>query len=323
MLLLCGLALLLAGGTALVHGASGVATRLGISPLVVGLTVLAFGTSSPELVVNVVGSLRGETELAFGNVTGSNLANLGLVLGLSALIKPVAIQGSVVRRELPLLLLATTILVVMMLDPLLSDRPPVLNRSDGLILLLFFTIFLYITATDLLAANEDPLLDNVRHMEQSLHTLPGMAVKPGVIYIALGVVGLTLGGHLTVVHGSAFAQALGISPVIIGMLVVGVGTSLPELVTSIIAAVRGECDLCVGNVVGSNIFNSLVVLPVAALFRPPPIHAGSQLDVVMALIAAVIIVLVFIYDRARMDRVTGFAFVLAYIGYMGFRATAA
>ncbi|NND66210.1 MAG: sodium:calcium antiporter, partial [Halioglobus sp.] len=140
-LLICGLALLLAGGTALVTGASSVATRFGIPPLVVGMTILAFGTSSPELVVNVVGAIRGETELAFGNVSGSNLANLGLVLGLAALIMPVSIEGAIVRRELPLLLLGTTILLVMMLDQLLLGEAPVLTRADGLILLLLFSVF--------------------------------------------------------------------------------------------------------------------------------------------------------------------------------------
>lgn len=320
--LLCGLGLLLAGGTALVTGASGVATRLGISPLVVGLTVLAFGTSSPELVVNIIGAIRGETELAFGNVTGSNLANLGLVLGLAALIKPVAIRGSVVRRELPLLLLATTVLLVMMLDRLLLGQVAILDRSEGLILLLLFTVFIYITVRDLLAENEDPLLDNVRSMEGSLADSPGMALQPGLAYIVAGILGLTLGGHLTVVHGSELAVALGISPVIVGMLVVGVGTSLPELVTSVIAAVRGECDLCVGNVVGSNIFNSVFVLPVAALIHPLPIPAGGQIDVLMALVAAALIILVFYYDKARMDRMTGLSFVLAFAGYMAWRALA-
>jgi len=321
-LLICGLAFLLAGGVALVTGASAIATRLGVPPLVVGLTVLAFGTSSPELVVNIIGAVRGETELAFGNVAGSNLANLGLVLGMAAAFRPVSIHGTVVRRELPLLLLGTTILVVMMLDRPLMGEAPILTRSDGLILLLLFSVFVYITAGDLLFKDEDALINDVRELEETLPRGAVMTMRQGALYCGLGIIGLGLGGHLTIVYGSEFATDLGVSPVVVGILVVGIGTSLPELVTSIIAAIRNECDLCVGNVVGSNIFNSLVVLPVSALVRPLPIPPGGLLDVVIGLLFAAIIIPIFLYGKARMDRYTGVVFILVYAGYVGMRATA-
>lgn len=319
--LLCGLLLLLAGGAALVTGASSVAARLGVSPVVVGLTVLAFGTSAPELVVNVVGSLRGETDLAFGNVTGSNLANLGLVLGLAAVVRPVTIEGSIVRRELPLLLLGTTILLVMMLDRPLLGEPPILSPADGIILLLLFSIFVYITATQLLSKRQDPLIGDVIELEDTLPQPTGVPLARSAALVVFGIVGLALGGHMTVVNGSALAASLGVSPVIIGMLVVGVGTSLPELVTSAIAAARRECDLCVGNVVGSNIFNSLVVLPVSAILHPLSIPVGGLLDVLVALVAAAIILPIFFWGRASMGRATGALFTVGYLLYMWLRAT--
>ncbi|NND67568.1 MAG: hypothetical protein HKN19_08275, partial [Halioglobus sp.] len=237
-------------------------------------------------------------------------------------IMPVSIEGTIVRRELPLLLLGTTILLVMMLDQPLLGEAPVLTRPDGLILLLLFSIFVYITVADALGRNQDPLFQNVRELEEKLPSPAGISLRASWVYITLGILGLGLGGHMSVVYGSQFAVALGVSPVIIGMLVVGVGTSLPELVTSVIAAIRGECDLCVGNVVGSNIFNSLVVLPIAALVRPLPIPDGSLTDVAMALLATAVIVPIFIFGRARMGRITGLAFIASFVAYMWLRVNA-
>ena len=200
-LLIVGLVLLLAGGTGLVAGASGIASRFGVSPLVVGLTIMAFGTSSPELMVNVVGALRGESELAFGNVAGSNLANLGLVLGVAAVIKPVTIQGLLVRRELPFLLLGTSILMVLMLDGPLEGTAATVGRSDGLVLLLLFSVFVYITVRDFLTTRQDALIDNMLELHDALPETRGKALGSYWLYLAGGMIGLGLGGHLTVVYG--------------------------------------------------------------------------------------------------------------------------
>lgn len=311
--------MLLVGGGALVSGASSLATRWGISPLIVGLTIVAFGTSAPELVVNILGSMRNQTELAFGNVVGSNLANLGLVLGTAALIKPVRIQGQIVRREIPFLMLITCILAVMTLDRALHGGEPVLTRSDGLILLLLFSIFAYIAVGDFLGGNEDALLDDMRDLESSIVRRDAHPATRDWLRVVAGLVGLSLGGHLTIEHGSALAIQLGVSPLIIGLLVVAIGTSLPELVTSIIAALRNEADLCVGNVVGSNIFNSLVVLPVSALVRPLPIPAFITVDVFVSLAFAAAVVPIFLLRNARMGRVIGALFVAIYVAYMAYR----
>ncbi len=317
LLLITGLGLLLLGGAALVRGASGIAEAYGISPLIVGLTVVAFGTSAPELVVNVIGAIRGQSEIAFGNVAGSNLANLGLVLGFAALITPISIQGQIIRRELPLLLLATTVLVVMCLDVMLRSETAAIDRADGLILLLLFGIFVYITISDFLGQKEDPLLVTVEQIT------PDLIGNPVVnwLYVVAGCAGLMLGGQLTIDNGVALAARLEVSPAIVGMMVVAIGTSLPELVTSIIAAMRREADLCVGNVIGSNIFNALLVLPVSGLVRPLSIPSGGTIDLLMSLLLALALIPIFIVAGGTMGRFIGAGFIVAYFGYMTARVT--
>ncbi len=318
-LLVLGLLLLLAGGTAVVRGASAVAAHYGVSPLVVGLTVVAFGTSAPELVVNVAGALAGETALAFGNVSGSNLANIGLVLGTAAVLAPITIESGVVRRELPLLLLGTTALLIMILDRRFLGLSPELTRPDALILLLIFGIFFYVIVQDVLQRRSDPLRQNLLDVEEKMPSAATGGVFREWLWASGGLVLLTAGGQVTVDAGSELAQALGVRPVIVGLMIVAVGTSLPEFVTSMIAAARGESDLCLGNVVGSNIFNALFVLPISALVKPLPVPGGGALDVTVSLAFAGAIIIVFYVGRGRMSRGVGGTLVLAYFGYMGFR----
>ncbi len=314
---LTGIALLLAGGTALVRGASALATRAGIPPLVVGLTIVAFGTSTPELMVNVMGALMGETELAFGNVVGSNIANVGLVLGAAALIAPVAIDGSVVRREIPLVLLITAMLLVMCLDPLLRDQPASLDRSDGVLLFLMFSIFLYLVTRDFLETDDEPLVQEIRalHLTERVERYGRDA-----LWIAGGVALLAIGGNITISGGSTLAEQFGVSPAVIGIVVVAVGTSMPELVTSIIAAARREAALCVGNVVGSNLFNAAVVMPASAVILPVQVPQGGLLDITASFLFLLALVPVFLMGNARMGRPAGAAMLAVYIGYVVYRS---
>ena len=318
LLLRLGLFLLLAGGAAMVLGASGLAEDYGVPPLVVGLTVVAFGTSSPELVVNVLGALKGQSELAFGNITGSNLANLGLVLGSAAIITPMSLQGKIIRRELPLLLLGTTVLLSMTLDPLLRGERSFIDRSDGLIMLLLFGIFIYLTVADFMRQDHDPLVATI----DGLNIVSHAEKRTNWLLVVGGVIGLAIGGQLTIVHGSDLAESLGVPPVIVGMLVIAVGTSLPELITSVFAAMKGEADLCVGNVIGSNIFNCLFVLPISALVNPLMVPEGGGLDILVSLIFAFLLIPIFIYGRGIMNRQFGILLVIAYLAYMAFRVTA-
>jgi cation:H+ antiporter len=316
ILLLVGLALLLIGGMALVRGASGLAAGYGVPPLVVGLTVVAFGTSAPELMINVMAAIRDQSDIAFGNVVGSNLANLGLVLGLSALFTPMQIQGQIVRRELPLLLLASAALLVMCLDSLLRGESAAIDRADSLILLMLFGVFVYITVMDFLKEDQDPLAISVSEVTPTIETMPG---KDWVFTVA-GAVGLAIGGQLTIENGTKLALMFEVSAAVIGMFVVAIGTSLPELVTSVIAAIRKEADLCVGNVVGSNIFNIMMVLPVGALITPVTIPDYGTLDVFMSLLIAGALIPVFLLGNTLMSRKVGATFVAAYLIYAGLRA---
>lgn len=315
ILLILGLILLLAGGFSMVRGASDLAESYGVPPMVVGLTVVAFGTSAPELVINIIGALEERTALAFGNITGSNLANMGLVLGITAVISPIALKGKIIRRELPLLLLATSILFIMTLDHPLRASAAILDRSDAIVMLLLFGIFIYITIADFLRQEQDALVTGLDTLPHARH----LESRSDWILIIAGIAGLALGGHLTIDAGTAMAVSMGISPVIVGMLMVAIGTSLPELVTSIVAALKGSADLCVGNVIGSNIFNSMFVLPVSALIHPLAIPAGGSVDIFVSLIFSAILIPIFILGKTIMSRQIGVMFLVAYAAYMAAR----
>ncbi|MBT8041164.1 MAG: calcium/sodium antiporter [Gammaproteobacteria bacterium] len=316
-LIILGIVLLIGGGTALVHGASQIAARLGVSPMIIGLTIVAFGTSMPELVVNIFSASKGATELAFGNIVGSNMANFGLVLGAAALIRPIEIHGQIVRRELPLLMLATAILTVMAMDHQFVGSVPHINRTDGVILLLVFTIFIYITVLDFIRSpDSDTLLSEI---SSSPLVLTSAKSRYSVLFVIAGIALLYYGGEITVQHSVQFAERMGVSPAIVGLLIVAVGTSMPELVTSIIAVMRGESDLALGNVVGSNLFNTLMVLPAAALIRPVSIPNGGIADLVLTLLFALSLIPVFFLRRARLGRAIGACFLLTYAGWAVFR----
>ncbi|MBT8093093.1 MAG: calcium/sodium antiporter, partial [Gammaproteobacteria bacterium] len=291
--IVAGLVLLILGGTALVAGASQLAVRLGVSPMIVGLTIVGFGTSAPELVVNVVGGLRGESALAFGNVIGSNISNLALVLGAAALLQKIEIQGKVIRREVPLLLLVTTVITVMSLDNILEGSPARIGTSDAVILLLLFAIFVYIIMQDILMGrNKDTLLTEIDN-NPLVATDTESRFSPA--YIAIGFVLLFVGGQLTVSQSVVFATQLGISTTIIGLFIVAIGTSLPELITSIMAAWRKESDLALGNILGSNVFNSLIVLPAGALTGALAIPSGGVQDLLVSWLLSAALIPIFLF----------------------------
>jgi len=308
-----GIAFLIGGGTLLVRGASEIATRLGVSPLIVGLTVVGFGTSAPELVINVVGALRGETGIAFGNVVGSNISNLALVLGAAVLIAPIKIRGQLVRREVPLLLLATTVITVMALDGPLEGLPAMIGRSEAIILLSLFCIFVYINVLDFVETREsDQLIADIEHnvlIETDRYS------EFRWVFVIGGMALLFVGGEMTVRNGVAIATNLGVPSTIVGLFLVAVGTSMPELVTSIVAATRGESDLALGNVVGSNIFNCLIVLPASSLISQIPVPQGGIGDLVLSLLLTATLILIFIFGDARLGRATGVLLLLAYFTY--------
>jgi cation:H+ antiporter len=312
-----GVGLLIAGGTLLVRGASEIATRHDISPIVVGLVIVGFGTSAPELVINVIGAVTGETEIAFGNAVGSNITNLGLILGVTAIITPIAIESSIVRRELPLLLLATTMITVLAMDGPLEGEPAIIGRSDSFVLLLVFSIFVYITVLDMLRVQQqDALLSEIAGHAGVV--APATVRLPWILILG-GLVLLYGGGELTIRSSIVFAEYVGIPTAIVGLFIVALGTSMPELVTCIIAAMRGEPDLALGNIVGSNIFNALVVLPAAGMISKIQVPAGGIGDLATSWVLAAALIPVFFLGRATLRRGMGVTFLGAYLAYAAFR----
>lgn len=314
-----GLVLLIIGGGSLVTGASQLAARFGVPPMIVGLTIVGFGTSSPELVVNIVAGLRGESALAFGNVIGSNISNLALVLGAAAVLQSIEIQGTVIRREVPLLLLITTIMTVMALDTFLEGRTAHIGASDAFVLLLLFTLFIYITIQDVILSKKDDAL--LAEIEGSPLVVTAPVSRFHWAFILVGFALLFVGGEITVSNSVAFASALGVSTTMIGLFVVAIGTSLPELITSVVAAWRKESDLALGNILGSNVFNSLIVLPVSALVGSVTIPRGGIHDLIVSWLFAAALIPIFLIGRARLGRSSGIMLLLAYAAYVTIRVS--
>ena len=308
-----GLVLLIVGGGLLVTGASQLAARFGVSPMIVGLTIVGFGTSAPELVVNIIGGLRGESALAFGNVIGSNISNLALVLGAAALLQRIEIEGSVIRREVPLLLLVTTIMTVMALDTVLEGGAAQIGASDAIVLLLLFTLFIYITVQDVILSRKDDAL--LTEIEENPMVVTEPVSRFLWAYIIAGFVLLFVGGEMTVRNSVTFAAMLGISTTLVGLFIVAIGTSLQELITSLIAAWRKESDLALGNILGSNMFNSLIVLPASALAGTVAIPEGGVQDLVVSWLFAAALIPIFLIGRARLGRTSGIMLLAAYVAY--------
>jgi cation:H+ antiporter len=319
LILLAGMVVLVLSGEGLVRGATGLAQSYRVSPLAIGLTVVALGTSAPELAVNVSAALSGSTSISFGNVIGSNLANMGLVVGVIALIRPVAIQTSVVRREIPMMLLATGVALVLGADVWLAAPPNIYTRGDALALLLLFCVFLYYVLADVRSQRGvDSYLEEVVQSTTRLQRSLRIPMGP-VILIAVGVIGLVVGAELTVTGATGLATALGVSDTLIGLTLVAVGTSLPELTASVVAALRGHTDLAVGNVVGSNILNLCLVLGATGTLAPIPVPDGGIVDLIAATLFSLLLLGVCTTYRHQIMRGEGVLLLAGYLLYIGQR----
>lgn len=308
LLTIVGLALLVKGADWLVDGASSIATKFGISAIVIGLTVVSFGTSMPELVVNLISSAQGNAGLAIGNIVGSNIANILLILGITAIITPLVLKKNTVWKEIPMALLAVVLVGIMANDVFIAQGgSDVLDRVDGLVLLSFFIIFMYYTFG----------ISKAKGKGEEIKTKP---MGTSIILLSVGLIALFLGGKWTVDGAVAIAQNFGISDAVIGLTVVAVGTSLPELVTSIVAALKKQTDIAIGNAVGSNIFNVFWVLGLSSTIRPLPFTTENTLDVLFAIAAAFVLFLVmFVGKRQTLYKWEGTLFVALYVGYTAFR----
>ncbi len=306
-----GLLILLKGANLLVDGAVALAEKLGISPLIIGLTIVAMGTSAPEVAASITAALGDKGDVAIGNVYGSNIANLALVGGVCALIRPLTVKISVLRRELPVMLI-----VALLLYPVLADLS--LGRIESVILLSIFIGLIVFTVVS--AASESKTRpDEVRLVSEHIHETTGHKDKPlgkSIVYILLGLGGLALGARFTVKSGVFIGEWAGLSDAVIGLTIIAIGTSLPELMTCVVAALKGHDDISIGNLVGSNVFNTLLVIGTAGAIKPFEINArliGADYWIMIAVSAVFMVIAIFC---KRIGRISGALLLTGYAAYM-------
>lgn len=303
LLILLGFGLLIKGAGWLVNGSTRLAKKYGVSDLAIGLTIVAFGTSAPELIVNTVASYDEHPEIVFGNIIGSNNFNLFIILGIVGIITPITVQSSTVWKEIPLSFLAAILLLILANTWLFSEQAMV-SRVDSLILLLVFAAFLFYVFKQM--KSDEVVVQSA---------VPGSSMKIWLL-IVIGLGGLVAGGKLVVDQSVSLAQSLGISERVIGLTIVAAGTSLPELVTSVVAAIKKNSDIAIGNVIGSNIFNILFILSISGLISP--IEFGLQFNrEIYILLAgtAFLFIAMFIGRRKKLDRWEAGLLLIGYIGY--------
>lgn len=312
LLFLPGFYLLIKGADILVEGASSLAKRLKVSDLVIGLTIVAFGTSAPELAVNISASYKGQTGIAISNVLGSNIANILLILGVSSIIRNVTVKENTVWKEIPFSLLAAIIVFLQANDVFFgAGTKNQISRNDGLEMLAFFIIFLYYIFS--IAKEENIFEDEIPKLQLSL--------GKSIIYIIIGLILLPLGSDWVVNGAVRVAKFFGISEAYIGLTIVAIGTSLPEMATSIVAAYKKNSDISIGNVVGSNIFNVFLILGISSVIRPLEFSTKNNVDVVMTVLASLILFFsLFVGKKHEVERSQGILFLLIYIIYLIFRA---
>lgn len=308
LLLIIGFALLIKGADFFVDGASKIAKALHVSPLLIGLTIVAFGTSSPEATVSIVAALEENAGVAIGNVVGSNIFNITFVVGLTALLSPLKVESETIRKEIPFTLLASTSLLILISDiSLQSLSSNFITRGDGFIFLLFFAIFLYY------------IFEVARHSRDKIKQENVAVEEPSwgknILFTLGGLAAIIFGGDLTVNSSIKIAYSFGMSETLVGLTIVAVGTSLPELITSVTAALKKQSEIALGNIVGSNIFNILFVLGAASVISPLAVDPKIVVDVVLMIILTVVL-LIFSRSNSRIGKIEGIILAVAYIIYM-------
>ena len=308
--IVAGLTLLIWGADRFVLGASAGARNLGVAPLLIGLTIVAFATSAPEILVAVVAALRGEPGLAFGNAIGSNIVNIGLVLGVTALVRPIPLESATLRREMPALLAVSLLTVSLFLDTRLS-------RPDGIVMLTGLIIVMnWLARLGIRSSATDPI-----KMDYEAEIPDNVSMKAAIMWLAIGLGALLIGAEWLVSGSIGIAQSLGVSEIVIGITIVAFGTSLPELAVSLVSVLKGEYGLAIGNIIGSNIFNLLAVIGVAATIQPAAV-APSVLSLhifVMVAFTLVLFAMTYDYDgKAKLSRLEGAALLIAYIAYISY-----
>jgi cation:H+ antiporter len=310
LFVLVGLVILIWGADRFVHGASASARNMGVPPLLIGLTIVAFATSAPEILVSAIASLKGQPGLALGNAIGSNIANIGLVLGCVAIVRPIQLRSATLRREMPALLAVTLLTVSLFLDSHLS-------RVDGLVMLTGLVIvMIWLSRLGMRSAPSDSM-----NQDYEAEIPKNVAMPRAIMWLIIGLAALLLGAHLLVKGSISIAEFFGISDVVIGILLVAIGTSLPELAVSLVSALRGEYGLAIGNIVGSNIFNLLGVIGVAATIAPTDVVQSVLSLHIFVMVAFTLVLFAMTHDydgKSELSRVEGIALLLAFLAYDSF-----
>ena len=313
IVLIIGFVMLIKGADIFVDGSSSMAGNFKVPKILIGLTIVAFGTSAPEFAVSVKSIISGSHDIVLGNVIGSNILNILLILGISSIIRPLMVSTNTVRKELPMMILMMTIFGTLLSDSVFNEG--MVNsfpRSDGIVVLLFFSVFVYYLVKMAIRSTNNELLEKKELMPLS----------KSVVYTILGIIMISLGSHLVVDNASNIAKAIGISEKIIALTIIAFGTSLPELVTSVVAAKKGECDLAIGNIVGSNIFNVGIVIgiPVAIFGGINAINFNS-VDLIVMLVSSLLL-FIFLLDDRKLSRKEGIMLLLILTAYYIYVLTA-
>lgn len=306
-LLIIGFIILIKGADIFVDGASSIAGNFKVSKMLIGLTIVAFGTSAPEFAVSVKSLISGSGDMVLGNVIGSNILNILLILGVSSMFHSLKVKDSTVKKELPITLLMTTIFIVLLSDKLFDKGfNNTFTRSDGIVIILFFLVFVYY------------LIKMARNKKDKAQDEKYMSMKKAILFTSLGIVGIIIGSNLVVENASAIARTIGISESMVALTIIALGTSLPELVTSVTATRKGEYDIAIGNVVGSNIFNIGMVIGIPiALFGGIEQISINYIDLITMILSAFLL-FVFSYNDRKISKYEGSIFLIIFIVYYGY-----
>jgi cation:H+ antiporter len=308
ILLVVGFVLLIKGADYFVEGASNIAQLLKIPPILVGLTIVAFGTSSPEATVSIIAALEGSSEVSLGNVVGSNILNITLVIGITAMINPLKVESETIRKEIPFTLLASIVLWVFISDVALQNLDTnLITRNEGIILILFLSIFLYYIYEVARNSRSSQSVEEVNN--------EGITWGKNLVFTIAGMAAIIFGGEMVVNNATQIALTIGMSETLVGLTIVAIGTSLPELITSITAALKKKTEIALGNIVGSNIFNILFVLGISSTISPLAVDNKIFTDVVYMIILTVLL-LIFSRTKYKISKIEGAVLVAVYVGYL-------
>lgn len=308
LLIILGFVLLIKGADFLVDGASSLAKRFNIPDIIIGLTIVSIGTSMPELFVSSTSAMNGSSDMAIGNIIGSNLCNLLMILGISTIIKPVKFQKETRLIEIPLCLIITIIFAIF------CNTSGTISRIEALILIFLFVLFIIYT---IIMGKKGKEFDAENAIIEIKEDNKPLSLKKSIILIVLGIVGLKIGGDLTVENATNLARMFNVSEKIIGLTILAIGTSLPELVTSVTAAIKGNSDIAIGNIIGSNIFNILLIIGVSAIISPLTYNFTYNIQIAILVLSTVVLsIFPIIPPKNEMSRFNGLIYLIIYIIYM-------